>query len=66
MNNSFKYRMKVKASDLYVLTNRGYPVQLTPIEGEFWLLTNSPHYLEMFVTDDGLEVVSPIEEVPQD
>lgn len=66
MNTSFKYRMKVKARDLCVLTNAGYVVsQKDCAEGEFWLHTNSPSYLEMYVELDGFEVVSPIEEIPQ-
>lgn len=66
MNNKFKYRMKVKAENLFVLTNTGYVVsQKDCAEGEFWLLTNSPSHLKMYVESDGLEVVSEIEEIPQ-
>ncbi|ABY62966.1 hypothetical protein ST201phi2-1p134 [Pseudomonas phage 201phi2-1] len=65
MNVVFKYRMKVKADSIFDLTNRGYVVnQNDCVEGEFWLLTNSPKYLTSFVESDGFEVVVAAEEIP--
>lgn len=67
MNNSFKYRMKVKSDNYFDLINRGYVVSQTDCaEGEAWLLTNSPKYLTMFVEGDGIEIITPAMEIKQD
>lgn len=64
MNNKFKYRLKVKSDNYFDLINQGYVVSQTDcIVGEFWLLTNSPNHLTMFVEGDGLEIVTPAEEI---
>ncbi len=64
MENKFKYRMKVKARDKFVLIDSGYVVsEKGCADREFWLLTNSPGHLEMYVEGDGFEVVVPVEEI---
>ncbi len=66
LSDHYGYRMKVKADNLYVLTNAGDVVsEKDCAPGKYWLYTNSPSYLEMYVRGDKLEVVSPIEEVPK-